>query len=98
MSSFTEHISNILSGLYSLGGQVDYALFERCIDFSDVYSRFSFQGVPDVRLIVFCGYPVMSMIRLATRESDRAGEPAPGGGRRGAAHPGRTAGVRGLAQ
>ena len=65
-----EHISNILSGLYSLGGQVDYALFERCIDFSDVYSRFSFQGVPDVRLIVFCGYPVMSMIRLATRESD----------------------------
>ena len=65
-----EHISNILSGLYSLGGQVDYALFERCIDFSDVYSRFSFQGVPDVRLIVFRGYPVMSMIRLATRESD----------------------------
>ena len=65
-----EHISNILSGLYSLGGQVDYALFERCIDFSDVYSRFSFQGVPDVRLIVFCGYPVMAMIRLATKESD----------------------------
>ncbi len=65
-----EHISNILSGLYSLGGQVDYALFERCIDFSDIYSRFSFQGVPDVRLIVFRGYPVMSMIRLATRESD----------------------------
>ncbi len=65
-----EHISNILSGLYSLGGQVDYALFERCIDFSDVYSRFSFEGVPDVRLIVFRGYPVMSMIRLATRESD----------------------------
>ena len=65
-----EHISNILSGLYSLGGQVDYALFERCIDFSDVYSRFSYQGVPDVRLIVFRGYPVMAMIRLATKESD----------------------------
>jgi len=65
-----EHISNILSGLYSLGGQPDYALFERCIDFSDVYARFSFQGVPDVRLIVFRGYPVMAMIRLATRDSD----------------------------
>lgn len=65
-----EHISNILSGLYSLGGQVDYALFERCIDFSDIYSRFSFQGVPDVRLIVFKGFPVMAMIRLATKESD----------------------------
>ena len=65
-----EHISNILSGLYSLGGNPDYALFERCIDFSDVYSRFSYQGVPDVRLIVFKGYPVMSMIRLATKLSD----------------------------
>lgn len=65
-----EHISNILSGLYSLGGQPDYALFERCINFSDVYARFSFQGVPDVRVIVFKGYPVMSMIRLATRKSD----------------------------
>ena len=65
-----EHISNILSGLYSLGGTPDYALFERCIDFSDVYSRFSYQGVPDVRLIVFKGYPVMSMIRLATKLSD----------------------------
>lgn len=65
-----EHISNILSGLYSLGGKPDYALFERCIDFSDVYSRFSYQGVPDVRLIVFKGYPVMSMIRLATKLSD----------------------------
>ena len=63
-------ISNILSGLYSLGGNPDYALFERCIDFSDVYSRFSYQGVPDVRLIVFKGYPVMSMIRLATKLSD----------------------------
>lgn len=65
-----DHISNILSGLYSLGGKPDYALFERCIDFSDVYSRFSYQGVPDVRLIVFKGYPVMSMIRLATKLSD----------------------------
>ncbi len=64
-----EHISNILSGLYSLGGQPDYALFERCIDFSDVYRDFSFQGVPDVRMVVFKGYPVMAMIRLATRES-----------------------------
>lgn len=65
-----DHISNVLSGLYSLGGQPDYALFERCIDFSDVYSRYSYQGVPDVRIIVFKGYPVMAMIRLATKLSD----------------------------
>lgn len=64
------HITNILSGLYSLGGQVDYALFEECISFSDVFSDFSFQGVPDIRIIVFRGYPVMAMMRLATRRSD----------------------------
>jgi len=49
---------------------VDYALIEKRIDFSDVFAPYSFQGVPDVRIIVFRGYPVMSMIRLATRRSD----------------------------
>ena len=63
-------ITDILSGLYSLGGQVDYALLEECIDFSDVFRDYSFQGIPDVRVIVFRGYPVMAMIRLATKQSD----------------------------
>ena len=64
------HITNILSGLYSLGGQTDYALFEECISFSEIFSDFSFQGVPDIRIIVFKGYPVMAMMRLATKRSD----------------------------
>ena len=63
-------ITDILSGLYSLGGQVDYALLEECIDFSDVFRNYSYQGIPDVRVIVFRGYPVMAMIRLATKQSD----------------------------
>ncbi|MGN0869784.1 MAG: sugar-transfer associated ATP-grasp domain-containing protein, partial [Victivallales bacterium] len=64
------HITNILSGLYSLGGQIDYALFEECISFSEIFSDFSYQGVPDIRIIVFQGYPVMAMMRLATKRSD----------------------------
>jgi hypothetical protein len=44
------HVSNALSGLYSLGGQRD--------------------RVPDLRTIVFRGYPVMAMARLPTRASD----------------------------
>lgn len=64
------HITNILSGLYSLGGQIDYALFEECISFSEIFSDFSYQGVPDIRIIVFQGYPVMAMMRLATKLSD----------------------------
>ena len=64
------HVTNILSGLYSLGGQIDYALFEECISFSEIFSDFSYQGVPDIRIIVFQGYPVMAMMRLATKRSD----------------------------
>lgn len=64
-----QHISNILSGLYSLGGQYDEALIEEMVHFSDVFQNFSYQGVPDVRLIVHKGYPIMAMMRLATKES-----------------------------
>ncbi|MBP5615252.1 MAG: alpha-L-glutamate ligase-like protein [Alphaproteobacteria bacterium] len=64
-----QHISNILSGLYSLGGQYDVALIEEMVHFSDVFQNFSYQGVPDVRMIIYKGYPIMAMMRLATKES-----------------------------
>ena len=64
-----QHISNILSGLYSLGGQYDTALIEEMVHFSNVFEKFSYQGVPDVRIIVYKGYPAMAMTRLATAES-----------------------------
>lgn len=64
------HISNILSGMYSLGGQPDVALIEYRVDFDPVFDRVSYQGVPDIRTIIFMGIPVMSMLRLPTRLSD----------------------------
>lgn len=64
------HVSNILSGLYSIGGQVDHVMLEERIQFTDAFAGFSFEGVPDVRQIVFKGYPVMAMIRLSTHSSD----------------------------
>ena len=64
-----QHVSNILSGLYSLGGQYDVALIEEMVHFSNVFEKYSYQGVPDVRIIVYKGYPVMAMTRLATAES-----------------------------
>lgn len=63
------HISNTLSGLFSLGGQYDVAVIEEMVNFSDMFKDFSYQGVPDVRIIVYKGYPSMSMMRLATAES-----------------------------
>lgn len=64
------HISNILSGMYSLGGQPDKALIEYRVEFSPAFEQVSYQGVPDIRTIVFRGIPVMAMIRLPTRLSD----------------------------
>lgn len=63
------HCSNILAGLFSLGGHADVAMIEQRIQAADVFSAVSFQGVPDVRVIVFRGFPIMSMLRLPTQQS-----------------------------
>jgi alpha-L-glutamate ligase-like protein len=67
---FDHHLSNTLSGLFSLGGQPDHILIEYCVQFDPIFENVSYKGVPDVRIIVFLGYPVMAMIRLPTRLSD----------------------------
>jgi len=64
------HISNIVGGQYSLSGNRDKALIEYCVNFDPVFSELSFQGVPDIRVIVYRGYPAMAMVRLPTRASD----------------------------
>lgn len=64
------HISNIVGGQYSLSGRRDKALIEYCVHFDPVFADVSYQGVPDVRVIVYRGYPMMAMVRLPTRASD----------------------------
>jgi alpha-L-glutamate ligase-like protein len=65
------HISNALAGLFSLGGKNDVAVVENLIKFDDVaFNGFSYEGVPDIRVIVFKGYPVMAMMRCSTSASD----------------------------
>ena len=64
------HISNALAGLFSLGGKNDVAVVENLIKFDECFDGFSYEGVPDVRIIVFKGYPVMAMMRLSTSASD----------------------------
>jgi alpha-L-glutamate ligase-like protein len=64
------HISNVVGGQYSLAGNPDTALIEYCVQFDPLFAEVSYQGVPDIRVIVYRGYPVMSMVRLPTRNSD----------------------------
>ena len=64
------HVSNILAGLFSLGGKPDIALIEDLIHFDPCFEGYSYEGVPDTRVIVFQGFPVMCMMRLSTAASD----------------------------
>lgn len=63
------HISSILSGMFSLGGHPDRAMIEYRVRFDPVFAPLSYLGVPDIRIIVFLGVPVMAMVRLPTRSS-----------------------------
>ncbi len=63
-------ISNILSGLYSLGGKPDVAMIEQLVEFDPIFERYSYEGVPDIRVIIYKGYPAMAMLRCSTKESD----------------------------
>ena len=63
-------ISNILSGLYSLGGKPDVAMIETLVEFDPIFERYSYEGVPDIRVIVYKGFPAMAMLRCSTKESD----------------------------
>ena len=69
-AEIAHHISNIVSGQYSLSGNPDKALIEYCVRFGSVFADVSYQGVPDIRVIVYRGYPTMAMVRLPTRASD----------------------------
>ncbi len=69
-SELRHHVSNIVSGQYSLSGDRDTALIEYCVKFDPLFAELSYQGVPDIRVIVYRGYPIMAMVRLPTRTSD----------------------------
>jgi alpha-L-glutamate ligase-like protein len=68
--AIAHHVSNILTGMYSLGGRADHAMIEYRVKFDPIFSAISYQGVPDIRVIIFRGLPVAGMLRLPTRESD----------------------------
>jgi alpha-L-glutamate ligase-like protein len=71
--TFTEirhHIAKTIHGMYSLGGQSDVAMIEYRVQVDPVFENVSYRGVPDIRIIVFRGVPIMAMIRLPTKASN----------------------------
>lgn len=69
-NSLKEHCLNILEGNFSLGNSPDLVLIEERIKIHPVFKAYSFRGVPDIRVIVFNGVPIMAMLRLPTQESE----------------------------
>ena len=69
-SELTYHISTILSGLYSLGGQLDATIVERRIIMHPTMQGVAVGGTPDIRVILYRHVPVMAMVRLPTVASD----------------------------
>lgn len=67
--ALSHHLSNAINGQFSLGGVPDVVIIEYMVRFSPFFERISFQGVPDIRVIVFRGFPIMAMARLPTRLS-----------------------------
>ncbi|MEM7759688.1 MAG: alpha-L-glutamate ligase-like protein [Cyanobacteria bacterium P01_A01_bin.40] len=64
------HLYNILGGMFSLSGNSDVAIIEAAVEFDPVFNDIAYQGVPDIRVIIYHGVPAMAMLRLPTKVSD----------------------------
>ncbi len=65
-----QHLSDLLSGMYALAGRPDQALVQQRVHLHPSFARLSYQGIPDVRVILYRGEPAMAMLRLPTRMSN----------------------------
>lgn len=69
LDDLKNHIQNILDGAFSLSGVPDTAFFEERITLAKEFRPYAYRGIPDIRVIVYNGVPVMAMLRLPTKES-----------------------------
>jgi alpha-L-glutamate ligase-like protein len=65
-----QHLSDILSGMYSLGGRPDRALLQQRVRLHPTFAAIAYQGIPDIRVILYRGEPAMAMLRLPTKASN----------------------------
>ncbi len=69
-SDMQYYLTNILGGMYSMTGSSDRAILEYVVKFDPIFKEITYRGVPDIRIIVYKGIPMMAMLRLPTRKSD----------------------------
>ncbi len=69
LDDLRQHLSDILSGMYSLGGQPDSAIVQQRVRLHPAFAAVCYKGIPDVRVILYRNEPAMAMLRLPTKES-----------------------------
>ena len=93
-----QHVSSTLSGVFSLRGDIDSCLIEERVVLHPAFADLARFGIPDVRVIVYRGMPIMAMCRLPTDRVGRPRQPAPGRHRRRHRHHQRARHARRLPQ
>lgn len=69
LGEIRQHFSSIISGLFSLGGNTDEALIQQRVVPHPAFTRISYQGIGDIRVLLYKHIPVMAMLRLPTKKS-----------------------------
>jgi alpha-L-glutamate ligase-like protein len=64
-----DQIRDIIDGRFSISNVGDYAFFEQLIIPDEILGKYSYGGLPDIRVVVHNLIPVMAMLRLPTKES-----------------------------
>jgi alpha-L-glutamate ligase-like protein len=70
LEQLRQHLSDILSGMYSLGGRPDRAILQQRVRLHPTFEAVAYKGIPDVRVILYRNEPAMAMLRLPTKTSN----------------------------
>jgi alpha-L-glutamate ligase-like protein len=68
LQQLKKHVAQIVEGQFSKD-EPDMAIIEERVIPSTLFKKISYKGLPDVRVIVLEGFPVMAMSRLPTKRS-----------------------------
>ncbi len=70
LDALKQYFSDILSGMYSLGGHPDTVIVQQRVRLHPTFAAITYKGIPDVRVILYRNEPAMAMLRLPTKESN----------------------------
>jgi alpha-L-glutamate ligase-like protein len=69
LEQLRQHLSDVLSGMYSLGGRPDEAMIQQRVRLHPAFEPLSYKGIPDIRVVLYRNRPAMAMLRLPTKAS-----------------------------